>query len=51
MSLTVITPTLGVALGLAAALLIIDGLDGGWWPLCSTGNGSSLARALGSFTL
>jgi hypothetical protein len=25
--------------------------DGRWWPLCSTGNGSSLASELDSFTL
>ena len=38
MSLNVIRPSVGLALGLGAALLLFDAAGGGWWRPCSTGN-------------
>ena len=51
MSFSVITPTLGLSLGLAAALRIVDALGCGRWPLFSTGNGSSLVRGVDTLPL
>ena len=50
MSFNVITPTLGLALWLAAALLIVDVSDDGRWR-GSTGNGSSPVREAEPFSL
>jgi ABC-2 type transport system permease protein len=44
MSFNVITPTIGLALGLAAGLLIVDVLAGGQWPRCSIGSGFTGTR-------
>jgi hypothetical protein len=51
MSLNVITSTFGLAIGVAAALFIVDGLGWRVVALCSTSNGSSLASELDSFNL